>query len=226
MMQEDKIKKELQGIEKMEEGLYDIIAQQVDLQDQGKDDSDEYIDLVGKEIEIAKEIHKKMLLTKYVILTVTGFNPEAKFDVDLPEEERAENLKNHLEMELLVKEDGIKRRIDHVDPLFLELKEYPDRQVRKLYDQVVRCYTYGAFEASCVLCRGIAENMIRVKCKDESTAIYGLLKKINKPKIKSLYSEIAEKANKILHKTDEKTEEEDALKAIEHLQSFIKTFFR
>ncbi len=131
------------------------------------------------------------------------------------------------------------RRAVQVEPLFLV--RHLDWRADKLYQEVINCYMYGSFHASCVLCRAIAESIAKqfvessghrdwLVDKDGGWKNDSIRKVIKRKQlavpeeIHELYSEIAVKANKILHQSDEKATEDDALETIKLIQSFINKF--
>ena len=136
-----------------------------------------------------------------------------------------------------IKED-MKKRLQKVKPIYLTV--HVDPRTSYLYTQAIKCYINGAFEASCVLCRAITESIAKryVEYKGFGNSLSGknkedkkmsipeiLRTKLSIPKeILSIYKKIGNKANNILHKKSDKTEEKDALNAIELLQSFIEKF--
>ena len=139
---------------------------------------------------------------------------------------------------LVTLKDDMKKRFGQIKPI--DLTVHIDPRTNHLYRQVIKCYIGGAFEASCVLCRAIAEviakrfieykgygNLLVGKNKQsKSMSVQEVLKeKLSIPiEVISKYSKIANKADRILHKRDEKTEEKETLEAIQLLQKFIEQF--
>ncbi len=129
-------------------------------------------------------------------------------------------------------------RARQVEPLFLT--RHLDWRTDELYQEVINCYIYGAFYSSCVLCRAITESVAKrfIELKGKSSLLTGqesqqgsrsipdILKNelLLANEILSLYSKIGNKADNILHNSNEKTTKEDALKAIELLQHFLNKF--
>lgn len=55
--------------------------------------------------------------------------------------------------------DDMVQRYQRLKPFFLSCDF--DYRLKRLYQQVVRCFVMGAFEASCVLCRPIVEMLVK-----------------------------------------------------------------
>ncbi len=227
-MYEDKLKKELFGkIKRWNEINNEIceIESDSDLPiPELFEDNDDYAGLVVESMDLQDEINELLIDSKYAPLTMLSRSQiqDIDFFLQLTDSSSEQNIETHLEAQLLNTRDEMKKRIQQVPHLSLGFDIPP--KIKDLYRQAIKCYVNGAYEASCVLSRAIAENIIRIKCNDEGRTIYELLKKIYNPKLKSLYEEIAKKANKILHESKEKTEEKDALRAIKLLRLFIKNF--
>ncbi len=227
-MYEDKLKKEL--LSKINQ--WREINEEICEIESGSDlpipdlfeDNDNYAGLIIESMDLQDEISALLVDSKYAPLTMLSRSQiqDIDFFLQLTDSSSEQNIEKHLEAQLLNTRDEMKKRIQQAPHLSLGFDIPP--KIKNLYRQAIKCYVNGAYEASCVLSRTIAENIIRIKCKDEYRAIYDLLKKIHNPKLKSLYEEIAKKANKILHESNEKTEEKDALKAIKLLRLFIKNF--
>ncbi len=188
------------------------------------EDNVNYAGLVVQSMDLQNEIKELLIDSKYTPLTMLSRSQTTDIDYfsKFPETVSEQSIENHLEMQLLKNREEIKQRLRQVQPLGLEFAV--SMRVKILYNQVITCYQNGAYDASCVLCRAIAESMIKIRCKDEYGEVYALLKKIHNPRLTGLYEAIAGKANKILHVSNEKTEAVEALKAIKLLRLFIKNF--
>lgn len=245
-MYEDKIKKEL--FEKICESLA-IVQEQQEIEKEIEDGTrtpgddlaeglERYAHLEGELNELLEEIDTLVIDTKYFPLVGLTDIQNKLFSIfaDIVIEER--NIDKYLDLTLVTIRDDIKERLQKVKSLFLTAHMHP--RIHYLYREVVRCYINGSFEASCVLCRAIAELVAKdyIKSKkldyllpseerknEEISILQILKKKLAVPKeIIDLYAEIKEKANNILHNRNEKTEEKDSLNTIELLQSFIEKF--
>ncbi|MBL7197645.1 MAG: hypothetical protein ISS47_06065 [Candidatus Omnitrophica bacterium] len=236
-MYEEKLKKVL--FEKIRN--YDeIIKEMSEIDDSGLstselfDTNDEYAGFCVQSMDLQDEINELMLDTKYAPLTMLTSSQIRNLDFfeissDLQFEQ---NIEKHLNLRLLKLKEEMKTRLKQVKTLRLNVSI--DQHIYNLYNQVIRCYVYGAFEASCVLCRAIAEaiadkytNSGRKSVRTRNQIWESLQKapNINK-KTLEIYSKIGSKANKILHSMDEKTSENDTYEAIELLQSFIKKIYK
>lgn len=187
------------------------------------EDNDDYAGLIIESMVLQDEINSLLIDSKYTPLTMLSRSQvqDVDFFLQLTDSSSEQNIEKHLEVQLLNTREEMKNRLKQTPNLSLGFDITP--KIKNLYRQAIKCYVNGAYEASCVLSRAIAENIIRIRCRDEYKAIYDLLKKIHNSKLESLYEEIAKKANKILHESNEKTEEKDALKAIKLLWLFIKS---
>lgn len=253
MTYEDKLKREV--FEKLCE-LYEVVDERDEIEenldytyseiiedDDLVDEHTDYLGLCSKEMDLQDEIRMLMFDTKYAPLTgltnsqinklsfyVKSANPNDPI--------LREKIEKDLDIQLLKLREEIRNRQSKIKPLHLtinvELRAY------HLYKEIVRCFVYGAFEASCVLCRAVAEFIAKeyIKSKklahllpskkreSEELGILQILKRklLVKEEIVNLYAAIKEKANNILHERDERTEEEGALETIQLLQSFIEKF--
>ncbi len=241
----DKIKKEL--FQKIEDWhlFNDKICQIEDeLSDEELNDNEEYQSLLSEQQELESAIRELMIDTKY--LPLVGLLSEQKLDLDFfaegyhPDAEK--NIEKGLEYILMNWKDGMKNRLSKVTPLNLTTtKISPHSRIYHLYQEAVRCYIFGAFEASSALCRAISETIAKKyietteykdflygdkKPQKETMSIGKIMKKlsVNKKTI-DLYYSIQGKADKILHCKEEKTEEKEAYEIICELQNFIKKFF-
>ena len=239
-MYEDELKKELfEKIRKYDEvikAMSEIEKSDLSIPELF-DTNDEYAGFCVQSIDLQDELNELMLDTKYAPLTMLTNSQMKKLDFfeissDLDFEQ---NIKKNLDFRLLKLKEEIKTRLKQVKTLRLSASIH--QRIYNLYNQVIRCYAYGAFEASCVLCRTIAEFIAKeyIKSKgldrllpskeqksEELNILRILIASSVDKNVIGLYKDIKEKANHILHEKDDRTEEEDALKAIQLLQSFIE----
>ena len=143
------------------------------------------------------------------------------------------NIEKHLNFKLAELKEGIRERISRVKPL--RIAERIDPHSCHLYSEVVRCYLFSNFEASCVLCRAITESIMErfVESKGQGHLHTGkdnmsyreiCLRVLHVDKGTIILSDkIRKKANNILHEKDT-AKDAEALGAIELLQEFIKKF--
>lgn len=141
----------------------------------------------------------------------------------------------YLEHQLVVLREDMQQRLAKIGSLHLKIELDP--RVKIMYGQVIKCFVFGMFDASCILCRSISEFLLKklikkagygnlIKGKKEDSRKVSLpkiakqYKLLNKEKV-NIYYDIAERANNILHEEDTKIEEKHALTSIELLQSFI-----
>ena len=220
---------------------YEEIIEDEDLVDEHID----YLGLCSREMDLQDEIRMLMFDTKYAPLTGLSNKQinELSFYVksaNLDDPILREKIEADLDIRLLKLREEIKDRQSKIKPL--HLTRHVELRIYHLYNEVIRCFVYGAFEASCILCRAVAEfvatEYIKSKKrahllpskerKSEELSILQILKRelsVEK-EIIDLYGAIKEKANNVLHEKDEKTEEEDALDTIRLFQSFIEKFPR
>jgi len=255
-MYEDKLKKELfEKIRKYHEINKEISERECELGKSGLTpelfksieeyadafmNDDEYADLFCQLVHLQEEIDELIIDTKYaplVGLTETQIK-DLDFFMKSSDSSFELNIEKHLDTRLLILKEEMKKRLREIEPL--RMGSYLDPRTYHIYNEVIRCYIYGAFEASCVLCRAIAEVIAKrfIEYKGYGDLLVGKekqFKKLTVPGILSeklsiqkeviaIYSKIARKADKILHEKNEKAEEKDALEAIGLLQSFIKKF--
>ena len=201
---------------------------------------DEYADLSYQIMHLQEEIDELMVDTKYAPLV--GLTESQIKDLDFfmksSDSSFELNIEKHLDTRLLILKEEMKKRLKEIETL--RMSTYLDPRTYHIYNEVIRCYINGAFEASCVLCRAIAEVIAKrfIEYKGYGDLLIGKekqFKKLTIPGILSeklsiqkevitIYSKIARKADKILHEKNKKAEEKDALEAIRLLQSFIKKF--
>jgi len=202
--------------------------------------NDEYGALCMQAEDFRSEIEELLIDTKYFPLL--GLTDKQKMILDCfsqsPSLDYDKNIEKHLDLKLLELKDDMKERLGKVKPLHLTVNIDP--RTRYFYNEVIRCFIYGAFEASCVLCRAIAEVIAKrfIEYKGYSDLLVGKetqLKKLTVPGILTeklsvqkdvieIYSKITRKADGILHERSEKAEEKDALESVKLLQSFIEKF--
>lgn len=219
---------------KMEKEYSDLSILELD------ESNDEYAGLCVQAMDLQEEIDELIIDTKYAPLVgLTGSQiKESDFFMKSSDLSFEQNIEKHLDINLLKLKEEMKKRLKQIKTL--RLSASIDQHMYNLYNQVVRCYVYGAFEASCVLCRAIAEfiskeyiilkklgHLLPSKSRsDQETSIFQILKKklSCSKEIPDLYYEIKAKANNILHEKEEVTKEQDALYMIRQLQLFIKNF--
>lgn len=244
-MYEEKIKKEL--FEKICESLA-IMKEQQEIEkeieggtrtpEDGLDEGlERYAHLEGELNELLEEMDTLVIDTKYFPLVGLTDIQKKLFSMFADADIEERNIDKNLDLILLALKDNTKERLKKVKPLYLTAHMHP--RIHYLYREAIRCYINGSFEASCVLCRAVSELVAKdyiiskkLDCllpskerKNEEISILQILKKLAVAKeIIDLYAEIKEKANNILHKKNEKTEEKDSLNIIELLQSFIEKF--
>jgi len=205
---------------------------------------EEYGELCFRAEELRNEIESVMIGTKYFPLFGLGSKQKEVLDIfaEAKSLDHDKNIEKHLDLHLIGLQEDVKRRLAEVKPLYLTTAINPNSRIYRFYNEAIRCYIYGAFEASSVLCRAICETIAKryienTKYKDflygkqktdESAPSIGkILKKlsINKNAV-DLYYRIGSNADEILHSKNEKTAEKEACKTISHLQSFIKEFYQ
>jgi len=228
-------------IEKNMDHTYEEIIQDEDLVDEHID----YLGLCSKEMDLQDEIRMLMFDTKYAPLTRLSNKQinELSFYVKSANSSDPilwEKIETDLDIRLLKLKEEIKDRQNKIKPLHLTINV--ELQVYHLYSEIIRCFVYGAFEASCVLCRAVAEFIAKEYIKsrgldhllpskerknEEIPMLQILKRKLSvKKEIIDSYDAIKEKANNVLHEKDERTGEESALEIIQLLQSFIEKFPR
>jgi hypothetical protein len=146
-------------------------------------------------------------------------------------------------------QDEMVQRYQRLKLLFLSCDF--DYRLKRLYQQVVRCFVMGAFEASCVLCRSIVEMLVKKRIRTlgyelhdgknkgkEAMSILGIVAKYNifSEELRGIYRKISSQADRLLHDLDEhsanknasgnqsKSLEERALDSITLLHEFINRF--
>jgi len=249
-MFEEKLKKEL--LEKIRELFINILKRDKIEEEHGISDDDfgpawqellgnneEYFNLTEKGLELHDQIGLMLVDTKYFpilglsdkendvlsILLKSNFNIEEK------------QLEKYLDTLFVKLKDEMKERLRKVKSLYL--KKHIEPSTYFFYREVITCYIYGAYEASCTLCRAITQtmaerfiigkgygNLLAGKNKDKKQmSIQEIcLKILNLDKaLVALYTGIDNKASNILHRKQVATEE-DTLKMIKNLQEFIVSF--
>lgn len=210
-----------------------------------EDLSNEYFDylcLCSYVMQLEDEIKMLMFDSQYLLLTAIPISQIKKLNFFVesmnPDDSiLQEKLEADLNIRLLKLRDELKERQKKVKPLHLTktlgMELY--RKIGKmgaLYNQVITCYFYGAFGASCVLCRAIAELIADrytnsgKKSERSRKEIWESLEKVSSINKESLdaYSDIGRKANEILHKGRE-AGENDAYEMIRLLQLFIRKIY-
>jgi hypothetical protein len=200
---------------------------------------DEYAGLCVQVTDFQDEIDMMLIDSKYAPLVglSDGQFVDLDFFINSSDSTFDLNIEKHLNFRLLTLKEEMKKRLKSIKTL--RLHGDLDPHVRFLYDEVVRCFINGTFEASCVLCRAISENLLKEhikksgyehhirgeKTESDKLSLLQIVKKYKLlPKeMVNVYCDMAMRANKILHEKDSKTEEE-ALSSIKSLQTFIKNF--
>ena len=243
-MYRDKVKKEfLRKISELKSicgQLADIRAEANSLKKFEDIVTDDYLDLIERQASLYSEISEIMIDTKYDLLA--GLSLDNKTNIDffysLFSGNSDEEIVKNLDFNLLALREGMKERLKKIK--IVPMEACANKRTADLYNQSIRCFIFGAFDASCVLCRAIAESIAKgfieyhgykilllgEKKKVGQMTISGILKeKFDMPKeIIAIYSKIGRKADCILHSQDAKAEENAALEQIELLQAFIKKF--
>ncbi len=204
--------------------------------------NDEYAGLSSREMDVQDEIDCLILDFKITPLDKLTPDETSKLDFFFRSSDLSYelNIEKHLDFRFFVLKEEIKTRYKEIQPLMLTENLVP--HTRDFYKETIRCYEYGFFEASCVLCRVIIESIAERYIKNcgkghlligkdndkKGRSIPDILKnELAMPiEIIKLYSQIVSKADNILHNEKEKTSQEDALQAIKLSQSFIKKFPR
>jgi hypothetical protein len=148
-----------------------------------------------------------------------------------------EAIEKYLDLELMKMREEVKKRIGQLQSLrlFSEI----DARTKLLYRQIANCYTFGFYDACCVLCRAlveaIAKNYIEFKGLGELSGKAKERKKASIPVILKnelgcnsdiikQYCRIGNQADKILHDKKTAATENEALSSIKALQTFLKAF--
>ncbi|OIO34196.1 MAG: hypothetical protein AUJ70_01615 [Candidatus Omnitrophica bacterium CG1_02_40_15] len=204
--------------------------------------NDEYAGLSRRETIVQDEIDSLMLDFKATPLDNLNSDEIKELDFFFRSSDLSfeQNIEKHLDFRLFVLKEEIRytERYKEIKPLALVDNLVP--HTRGFYTEAVRCYEYGFFEASCVLCRAIIESIAERYIKNsgkghllvgkdndkKGRSILDILKnELAMPiEIIKLYSQIVGKADNILHDEKEKTSPENALQTIQSLQLFIKKF--
>jgi len=203
--------------------------------------NDEYAGLCVQMMDIQDTINEMLIDSKYapLVMSTDRESRDLNFFIKSSDLSFDQNIEKHLEFRLLILKEEMKKRLKSVKILRVSGDINP--RVRFLYDEAVRCFIYGAFDASCVLCRAISEFVLKefiIKKEYGHLLKEGKRDDLNKmeplpivKKYKLLSNEmidisyqIKDRANKILHEKDSKTEEEHAIESIELLQNFLKGF--
>jgi hypothetical protein len=131
----------------------------------------------------------------------------------------------------------MKERLNKVKTLYLT--KHIEPRTHYFYREVITCYIYGAYEASCVLCRAITQTMAErfIIGKGYEELIVGKNKEKKRMSIQEiclkilgldknvvvLYTKIDNKASNILHRKELATEEE-TVKNDNVIAGFYKKF--
>jgi len=235
-----KIKEYLIGLLKMEE-MEEATGLDFDSAfDMLIDSNPEYQALSDKTAALRSDINQIFIQIKGYPLTISKETQMKLLDIvsdHIEENISQKELNKYFEIQLLTQNDDISQRANHIKGLYLQ--GHLNNRTYSLYNEAMNCYIYGFYNASCVLCRTISELMAKSylqhrgygdllcgKEKDKKHyTIPGLLSEASVPKkILQLYRNIHSKADKIIHRIDEKTSQGEALKTIKELQELIKDF--
>ncbi len=179
------------------------------------------------------------------LLVESRFHPVMGIDVDELDPILASSLlrpnlsaiENYLDSEHnLTKEETVKR-LDSVTSLVLPA--YIDPTTLRFYKQILKCYVSESYEASCVLCRAIAETvakryivlrgyesmLVGPDRNKKQRSILDIFKNVLEmdSEVVALYSKICSMADGILHLQKNSTDKE-ALATIKQLQKFLVVF--
>ena len=242
-MYEDKIKEELFG------KIYELFKTRKEMTEMEHNSNlpeselyatDEWQGLMDQSMELLVDAQELMVETKYIPLTGLPIELMKELDylAELSDADIDNYIEKHLDARLLHLKEEMMERIAQVKAL--RLTAHLDPHTGHVYNEVIRCFIYGLFDASCVLCRAIVELMAKkfIEHKGYSHLLVGKNKHLKKVSIQEIldqdplmpagitkrYSQITNKANNILHKKNKGTEEKEALEIIRLLQSFIKDF--
>lgn len=249
-MFEEKLKKEL--LEKIRELFINILKRDKIEQEYGLSDDDfgsaweelltnneEYANLIEKGLELHDQIGLMLVDTKYFPILglsdkqndILGILLGSKFNIE------EKHLEKYLDMLFMKLKDEMKERLGKVKVLYLT--KHIDPTTHYFYKEVITCYIFGVYEASCALCRAITQTMTErfIIGKGYGDLLAGKNKEKKKMSIQeiclkilgldktlvALYVRIDNKASNILHRKEVATED-DTLKMIKNLQEFITAF--
>lgn len=121
--------------------------------------NDEYAGLSRRETVVQDEIDSLMLDFKAAPLDNLTSDEIKELDFFFRSSDLSfeQNIEKHLDFRLFVLKEEIRERYKEIKPLVLVDNLVP--HTRGFYTEAVRCYEYGFFEASCVLCRAIIESI-------------------------------------------------------------------
>lgn len=198
----------------------------------------EYACLSRKTILLEEAIEKLMLETKYVPL----MNLNEEQIKELGRFEGASNLafeaniEEHLDELLSVVRIEIRSRINKIKPL--RMSTFLDAKARGFYREIINCYIFGNFAASCALCRALAEYLTKKLIEFEGYGDYLVgaekdRKGMSLPDILAEYELAPEKTigyltkiysigSAILHGSGMAKDEKEVMDLIRTLQIFIK----
>ena len=190
------------------------------------------------------EIDELLLDTRYWPLTGLTIGELNELNKYIKENEEvyddpsiSDTLEKHMNMEMLQLKESWKERLSHLKSLYITV--HLDSKIANLYTQVTKCYVHGFFESCCVLCRAVTELVAKryIEYKGQGNLLTGRNRSSLQPNIRmiledllvskdvlSIYSKIQKKADNILHRHSEKTEQKDALESVKLSQEFIKKF--
>jgi len=238
-MYEDKIREEL--FTKIRR-YYEVICQIAD-NDNGKTliDNEEYYGLCDEEFDLAEDISNLWFDTKYTPLTNLSVDEivDLKYFPHMLEQYDivVADIEKYLDAKLVELKEAMRQRLEKIKPLHLPF--YLPRNLYYRYRETVTCYVYGAFNATCTLCRAIVEGVAKKYINDrgygrllkgkktgKNKCIAEILEMVGAPRESiSIYKKITNKADSILHEIHkEGATEESSLETLNLLQLFIKKF--
>lgn len=248
MSYENEIKKELFGKiqewNKVNEKICLMESKACNLPTDDLIKNDEYSEFLIEQLGIENEIEELMIETRYFPLF--GLTKEQKNELDFfsmsSSLDEDKNIEKHLDSRLESLRIGMRERIKKVKSLHLTIEGNP--RIYFLYEEVIKCYVYGVFEASCAFCRVITEAVANKyigkskykhligycgeeKSREDKPSLGKIFKmlSVDKKAVDAFY-EIQSKADEILHEKDKKTGEEEAFGMINQLQIFIKKLYK
>ena len=240
----DKVKEKLFRKIKEHKEIIDKISQIESSTTEPIENNEEYEELCGEAIVIESEIENLMMDARH--LPLLGLSKEQKLDLDsFAEGYRAdgrENIKQEVQRILIRSHDEWESRLAKVKPINLTTtKISPYSRIHLLYQEAIRCYIFGAFDASSVLCRAISEQIAKeyIKTTEYKDSLHGdkkpeqkimsiseIMEKLSvDKKTIDLFKKIQVKVDLILHEKEEITSEKEAYKTISEIQGFIENFF-
>ena len=245
----EKIKKELfEKIQKHNELLAERDKREAEADEDGIsiaelcEDSDEHAGLCSQILDLQDAIDEDMIDTKYAPLVSLSHDEIKRFDFHIKSSdlslEQDKVIEKHLDFKLKKFTGEIKNRLRKIKTLRLPAAPF-DQRAYCLYGEVVSCFIYGVFQASCALCRAVAEFMVeeymirkgqgealrQAKKWEKRKVLAEFIRKTEELRqVERAYSEIGDKANRTLHDKSIGVEEKNVLDTIKTLHFFIEKF--